>query len=165
MRRETADTTWIFDPVAGNGFVLQTTDRVVRKIPVEAAALGANIPEARTAPRTNRGQAANSPAKSPAIMALQQASNKVESLGMKKMEGVAAQGTRTATPIVEGRGDNEQPIQVFSERWYSPDLQVPLMLRTVDPRGSETAYRLTNIQRAEPDPALFQVPSGYTLQQ
>jgi hypothetical protein len=32
-----------------------------------------------------------------------------------------------------------------------------------DPRIGETVYRLTNIQRGDPNPALFHVPSGFTV--
>jgi len=31
-----------------------------------------------------------------------------------------------------------------------------------DPRTGESIYRLANIRRAEPSPALFTVPEGYT---
>jgi hypothetical protein len=33
-----------------------------------------------------------------------------------------------------------------------------------DPRFGETVYRLSDIKRAEPDPSLFQVPSGFSMQ-
>ena len=32
-----------------------------------------------------------------------------------------------------------------------------------DPRSGRSTYRLTNINRADPDPALFKVPAGYTM--
>ena len=38
------------------------------------------------------------------------------------------------------------------------------MTRHSDPRSGETTYRLRNILRAEPDPALFTVPSDYQIQ-
>jgi hypothetical protein len=34
-----------------------------------------------------------------------------------------------------------------------------------DPRFGETVYRLSDIKRAEPDPSLFQVPSGFSVNQ
>ena len=37
------------------------------------------------------------------------------------------------------------------------------MTRHSDPRAGETTYRLTNISRAEPAAALFQVPSDYAV--
>jgi hypothetical protein len=48
-----------------------------------------------------------------------------------------------------------------SERWYSPELRVVVFSRRTDPRFGETIYRLTNIARADPDAALFQVPPDY----
>ena len=56
-------------------------------------------------------------------------------------------------------------IEVVTETWYSPDLQVVVMSKTSDPRFGESVYQLTNITRAEPDPSLFAVPSGYTVKQ
>ena len=32
-----------------------------------------------------------------------------------------------------------------------------------DPRTGEQTYRLTNINRSEPDPSLFQLPTGYKV--
>ena len=71
---------------------------------------------------------------------------------------------RAATSTIEaGAIGNDRPIQIVSERWYSPDLQVDVMTRHSDPRMGEEITRLANINRAEPDPGLFQVPAGYQL--
>jgi TonB family protein len=86
-----------------------------------------------------------------------------ESLGKQIVEGVEAEGTRTVRTIPAGQIGNDQPIQIVHERWYSPELQVVVMTRNSDPRTGETTYRLTNISRAEPAAALFQVPSDYTV--
>jgi len=88
-----------------------------------------------------------------------------ESLGKQMIEGVEAEGTRTVRTIPAGQIGNEQPIQIVSERWYSPELQVVVMTRSSDPRTGETTYRLTNINRAEPAATLFQVPSDYTVKE
>jgi hypothetical protein len=39
------------------------------------------------------------------------------------------------------------------------------MTRRSDPRSGETTYRLTNIDRSEPDRSLFEVPAGYTIKE
>jgi hypothetical protein len=88
---------------------------------------------------------------------------KEESLGMRVIEGVSAEGTRTTTTIPAGSMGNEQPIITVSERWYSPDLQVVVMSTRSDPRTGTTTYKLTNISRSEPALTLFQVPSDYTV--
>jgi hypothetical protein len=86
-----------------------------------------------------------------------------ESLGMKIMEGVGAQGERQTRTIEAGAIGNDRPIQIVSEHWYSPDLQMDVMTRHSDPRTGEEITRLININRAEPDPSLFQVPAGYQI--
>jgi len=87
----------------------------------------------------------------------------VESLGTQFMEGVAVEGTRTTLTIPAGEIGNELPINVVSERWFSPDLKVLVMSRQSDPRFGETTYRLTNINRSEPSPQLFEIPADFTV--
>lgn len=90
---------------------------------------------------------------------------KTESLGTQTIEGVSATGTRTTRTIPAGEIGNERPIEITSEVWTSPDLQTVVLSKRNDPRMGETVYKLTNIQRADPDPSLFQVPSGFTTRQ
>jgi hypothetical protein len=87
---------------------------------------------------------------------------KTESLGTQTIEGVSATGTRTTRTIPAGEIGNERPLEITSEVWTSPDLQMVILSKRNDPRIGETVYKLTNIQRADPDPSLFQVPSGFT---
>ncbi|MDQ6705047.1 MAG: hypothetical protein M3Z85_03660 [Acidobacteriota bacterium] len=88
---------------------------------------------------------------------------KTEPLGKRTIEGVDAEGTRTTTTIPAGQIGNEQPIEIVSERWFSPDLQTLVLTSRKDPMAGETIYKLSNITRADPDPSLFQVPAGYTI--
>ena len=85
-----------------------------------------------------------------------------ESLGTQMIEGIRAEGTRTTFTIPAGAIGNDLPIQVVSERWYSPELQTVVMTKHSDPRMGDTVYRLTNINRTEPAPSLFQAPADYT---
>jgi hypothetical protein len=85
-----------------------------------------------------------------------------ESLGTQMIEGVQAEGTRTTVTIPAGAIGNDLPIQIVSERWYSPELQTVVMTKHSDPRMGDTVYRLTNINRNEPAPSLFQAPADYT---
>jgi hypothetical protein len=86
-----------------------------------------------------------------------------ENLGQQDVEGVSATGTRTITTFPTGAIGNLQPLKVVSEQWFSPDLQVLVMTKHIDPRSGETTYRLQNIVRAEPDRSLFSVPADYSL--
>lgn len=88
-----------------------------------------------------------------------------ENLGKQIIEGVEAEGTRTTVTIAAGEIGNERPIEIVSERWYSPELQLVVMTRHSDPRTGETTYKLTNINRSEPAKSLFEVPSDYTVKE
>jgi hypothetical protein len=86
-----------------------------------------------------------------------------ESLGSKSIEGVMAEGTRTTSTIPAGAIGNLMPIEVVSERWYSRDLQMAVLITRRDPRSGDSVYRLRNIVRAEPPSDLFTIPSDYQV--
>lgn len=88
---------------------------------------------------------------------------RTESLGKQSVEGVEAEGSRTTVTIAAGEIGNERPLEIISERWYSPELQTVVMTRHSDPRFGETVYRLTNINRSEPAKSLFEIPADYTI--
>jgi hypothetical protein len=88
-----------------------------------------------------------------------------ESLGKQTIEGVNSEGTRSTTTLEAGAIGNDRPIQIVSERWYSPELQTVTMTRRNDPRSGEEIFRLTGVSRAEPASYLFLVPAGYQLQE
>jgi hypothetical protein len=55
---------------------------------------------------------------------------------------------------------NGKPINI-SEKWASDDLATTLLEIRTDLKGGHACEnRLTNIKREEPDPSLFEVPSG-----
>jgi hypothetical protein len=49
---------------------------------------------------------------------------RTESLGKQSVEGVEAEGSRTTVTIAAGEIGNERPLEIISERWYSPELQL-----------------------------------------
>ena len=87
----------------------------------------------------------------------------VQDLGTRIIEGVRAQGTRTTTTIAAGVIGNLQPITIVSERWFSPELQMAVLVTRRDPRNGDTTYRLANILRGEQPDAFFTVPSSYEV--
>ena len=88
-----------------------------------------------------------------------------ESLGQQMVEGVMCEGRRSTITIPANTIGNELPINIVSEEWYSPELQVLVLTKQSDPRMGETTYRLTNIHRSEPDRSLFEVPSDYSVKE
>ena len=87
----------------------------------------------------------------------------VEPLGTRQIEGVSAEGTRMTTTIPAGQIGNLNPINMVTERWFSKELQMAVLITRRDPRSGDTVYRLTNIVRSEPPPDLFTVPSDYRI--
>ena len=88
-----------------------------------------------------------------------------EQLGKQMIEGVEAEGTRSTLTIAAGEIGNDRPIEIVTERWYSPELQLVVMTKHSDPRNGETTYKLTNINRSEPAKSLFEVPAGFTVKE
>jgi hypothetical protein len=89
---------------------------------------------------------------------------KTEQLGRQIIEGVEAEGTRSTVTIPVGKVGNDRPIEIVSERWYSPELQVVVLSKHSDPFAGENVYRLTNITRGEPAASLFEVPADYAVE-
>jgi hypothetical protein len=146
---EAHKTVFIHDPVAQLGWVLDAEEKVARKLPAPGSFKGAR----------RAGRAGD-----PERPRLRRHGGEEQSLGTQLVEGVEATGTRVVHDIPAGSIGNEKAIEIVHERWYSPELQTVVLSRRSDPRFGETVYRLTNIQRTEPDHALFAVPEGYKVE-
>jgi hypothetical protein len=85
-------------------------------------------------------------------------------LSEKEIEGVRVTGTLTTMTIPAERIGNQFPIEIVSERWFSPELQVVVMSRRSDPRFGDTVYRLINIDRSEPPQSLFEIPACFRIE-
>jgi hypothetical protein len=139
----------IHDPVAGVSSELDTAAKTARQMTLP------NFRGGNAVERNHQGRGANGAATDPNVV--------TETLPMQTINGVQATGTRVTRTIPAGQVGNAQPIQIVTETWRSADLQVPVMTKRVDPVHGNVVTQLTNITRSEPDPALFQVPSDYTV--
>ena len=90
------------------------------------------------------------------------ANAKQEALGKQMIEGIEAEGTRAVITIPAGQIGNDRVVEIVSEQWYAPALQEIILSKHRDPRLGENTYRLTNINRREPDAALFRPPADFT---
>jgi hypothetical protein len=143
----------IHDPVAGVNRELDAQAKTVRETPLPGArGRGGN---GNNAGPGARGGANATPRVDPNVV--------TESLPMQTINGVQATGTRVTRTIPAGEIGNAQPIQIVHETWTSVDLKTAVMVKTSDPRFGTTVTQLTSINRSEPDPALFQAPSDYTV--
>jgi hypothetical protein len=184
VRRETPEQISIWDPNSGVGYTLDTKSMTAGKMQVSVSVNSGNSGPIGITFRAQTGTAGSGMAagggedirvftktvmdgmNTTAITVNGKAAtvnaNK-ESLGTQMIEGVSAQGDRQTSTIEAGAIGNDRPIQIVSERWYSPDLQMEVMTRHSDPRMGEEITRLVNISRAEPDRSLFEVPAGYQI--
>jgi hypothetical protein len=86
-----------------------------------------------------------------------------EALSQDTIAGLEVSGTRTTRVIPAGSIDNDRDFTVSSETWTSPELKIAVRQITDDPRTGKVTTELTNVDRSEPDPALFKPPAGYRL--
>lgn len=164
----------IYDPVANVSYTLDHTAKTARKMTGNSVVIHDTAPaiaatrmvDVRVA-QAGEGVGGNVmfSAIGPMLRTEKPSSGKTESLGKQNIEGVLAEGTRTTDVIPAGEIGNERPIEIVSERWYSPELQTVVMTRHKDPRMGETTYKLTGIRRSEPLKSLFEVPPDYVVKE
>lgn len=178
---------FIQDPVAQASYTLNLTEKTAQKMPAPPAPLpppafsGDAAPPAGASISTRvvtRGEAALPPldampgamgvASGPVVFqkqvfATDAAHVTTEDLGSQTMEGVLVTGVRTTHTIPAGEIGNDKPILIITEVWKSPDLKTIVYSKRSDPRMGDVTFRLTNIVRTEPDPALFTVPADFKL--
>jgi hypothetical protein len=166
----------IVDPVSGQSYTLDDKQRVAYRNPIAMAGLRAGHAMGwgtangaqfawSTGAVTARPQVTVAGTSGQRVFVGDGAATKVttESLGSKSIEGVTAEGTRTTSTIPAGAIGNLMPIEVVSERWYSKELQMPVLISRRDPRSGDSVYRLRNIVKAEPPQDLFTVPPDYQV--
>jgi hypothetical protein len=163
----------VSDPFGGQNFTLDPQNRTAHKFPVRPIREIAGVTTLQTvtvggiadrtviAPSTVFGPGPVRPLGRFGV----NADTKSESLGSQMIEGVEAEGTRITHTIPAGSMGNERPIEATYERWYSKELQLDVLIKSVDPRSGESTQQMTKISRGEPDPALFEIPPDYTVQE
>ena len=88
-----------------------------------------------------------------------------QQLGSQVITGFTAGGTRSTLTIPPGQVGNQNPLVIVSERWYSQDLEATVLAKQSDPRFGASSYQLSSVQQIEPPATLFQIPSGYTIEE
>jgi hypothetical protein len=88
-----------------------------------------------------------------------------EQLGTEVLAGFEANGTRTTLTIAVGQVGNQNPLTIITEHWYSHDLEATVLAKRSDPRVGTSSYQFTTVQQIEPPASLFQIPSGYTVEE
>ena len=142
----------IFDPVAGYRYVLNSSTMIALQEP---------LPKMRSA----SGSAAARPGRSGDARPDTRPNEKSTSMGTQMVNSVLATGSQVTETIPAGAIGNAQEIQAVRVMWISNTLQVPVQIKTSDPRFGTTDMELSNVVQGEPNGSLFVVPSGYTIKQ
>lgn len=170
--------TFINDPVANVNWVLEAATKTARKAVAHAAPAGTDhvqvfvkVPRpgsdtpAMVYSQVTKSESGAQMTQFSKVMKAPQQADKTESLGKRTIEGLECEGSKSTLTIPAGQVGNERPIEIVSERWYSPELQTTIYSKRSDPRMGETTYKLTNVQRGEPSRLLFEIPSDYTVKE
>lgn len=89
----------------------------------------------------------------------------VEDLGTQTIEGVEARGVRMKrAPLAAADPGASSFGETVTERWCSDELSAIVLTVTENTKtGMKSTVAMKNIERTEPDPALFQIPQDYAV--
>jgi hypothetical protein len=149
----TVATVIIRDPIAGLAYILypkdHTAEQRVMNVPPTRDRMNTDPRRLEITPRSDQPQTKMI----------------VEDLGTQTIEGLVVQGKRTTKTIPSGAQGNDRPFNIVTERWFSKELELYILIKTNDPRSGENTIKTIVTDRGEPDPSLFQVPADYTIEQ
>jgi hypothetical protein len=146
----------IIDPIAGVVYFFDTEKKTARR--------SASLVPGQAVPTTeDPWQFPTGEGVMPAGFA--KPTKKTEFLEMQLIGGFMAEGRRitmvftaaTVGSVSRGAGESVE------ENWYSQELQMMVLKQMHTTSLGDSTTRLENIDRSEPDPSLFQVPSDYTI--
>jgi hypothetical protein len=86
-----------------------------------------------------------------------------DSLGTQTLDDLSVTGTREITTVSPGATGNDRPLVSTREFWYSTELKTNVMVTRLDPQSGTQAIHLVVQSRSDPDPAIFEIPAGYTV--
>ncbi|MGO9339500.1 MAG: hypothetical protein ACLPY1_18530 [Terracidiphilus sp.] len=87
----------------------------------------------------------------------------LEDLGSRNIAGIDTAGVRETRTIAAGAMGNDQPLTSMKEFWHSDQLGINLLSVRTSPMFGKQTFTITEITSAEPDPQMFELPAGYTV--
>jgi hypothetical protein len=88
----------------------------------------------------------------------------LEFLPPTTINGISVVHTRNFKVLPAGTYGIDHEFTIAHEWWISPELGVIMRHTHDDPRSPKIIVELSDVKRVTPDPALFQVPEGYQMQ-
>lgn len=138
----------IYDPDTGINTFLTPSTRLAR--------LRQGAPHSPAAPPFNWAQ--HQPSNAQANAGVQ-----FQDLGSSMMEGVDVHGYSRAVTLPNKFTGTGQSVVITDEYWYSEDLRINMMEKHIDPRTGVLTVTVTNLNRVEPPPEMFEVPLDYKV--
>jgi TonB family protein len=86
-----------------------------------------------------------------------------EEIGNDTMEGLSVKGVRVTQTYATGALGNDRPLTMVTEYWYAAELRINLLTKRTDPRYGVQTVRVTELERREPDAALFAIGDEYKV--
>ena len=86
-----------------------------------------------------------------------------EDLGTRTISGIETVGTRDTSNLNAGVMGSDQPFSTWREFWQAPQIGVNLYSEVVDPSVGKQVFMVTDVNIAEPDPKLFELPEGFDV--
>ena len=147
----------IMDPIAGNQYRLQPQQKIFNTVPWRGV-LAIHPPVSAPTPSTRMALPSGYFHGAP------ESECRIIPLGERLLDGLEVVGTRVECSIPVGAFQNQKPIDISVEQWFSPGLGLIIQTTRRSSMGTEQSNRLEQVVRGEPDPALFVVPPDYTDQ-
>ena len=88
---------------------------------------------------------------------------RTENLGEQIILGFRARGTRVITTLPAGQIGNDRPIDIVSEQWFSPELELVMRSMHHDPWAGEFTTSIVRVSRGDQPASLFEVPLPYKI--
>jgi hypothetical protein len=89
--------------------------------------------------------------------------SQLQDLGEQTVGDTVLKGTRKVWTVSAAASGTGKELDVVDEYWYSPEFSVYLITHHEDPRTGEQIVAVKNVNRGQPDPALFLIPSTYRV--
>jgi len=86
-----------------------------------------------------------------------------ESLPGQTIHGIYTVGTRI-TRVIPSHNGRGAEVAFVEEKWVSPDLKIVVLAKYGSNRSNETIDEIRELERSEPDAALFEIPSDYKVE-
>jgi hypothetical protein len=85
-------------------------------------------------------------------------------LGKQFIAGVDTIGRHVISHFNPGVFGNDRTMTIEREFWYSPKLGFNMLSKRSDPRYGTQTFTVTNLILSDPDPQLYELPAGFTLE-